>query len=165
MKKKLIILVLFLMTISNDLYCQSRMDTITTSTLNEQIVLVLKNKKLFQSLLNKDHLGDSAIFVEVTNHEKFQRNEPIQNDGFKTYYWMPQDRFFHNITGPFLRISSYSNHQYISEAEFLIYSSRKGYYVDVEFIHVDFQKRKKIPTVINRIEISKIRTIQNRKKK
>lgn len=136
-------------------------DAISTTVLNEQILMVLENEELFKSLLNKDHLGDTAIFIDVSNYDMFYSSEPFQNKGFKTYYWRPMDLFFFNIAGPRFKIAYYADDPYRTRCEFLIYSSGKGFYVDVEFIHADMVKRTRIPTRIGKMEISQIKTVQN----
>ncbi len=159
MKGKFKILLITIIILSQNSFCQNRIDTISSSTLNEQILMLLNNKKLFKNLLNNDHLGDSAIFIDVKNYQKFYRQKPFQNNGFKTYYWNSEDIFFYDIKMPYLRIIYYAHSWYSTHCEFITKSFEKGYYVNVEFLHYDSENKTKIPTKINKIEISKIKTI------
>ena len=159
MKGKFKILIIILIILSQNSFCQNRKDTITASTLNKQILMLLDKNKLFKNLINKDYQGDSAIFIDVTNYKQFYQQKPFQNDGFKTYYWNPEEMFFYSIGMPYLRIIYYAHSWYSTNCEFITRSFEKGYYVNVEFLHYDLGNKSKIPTVINKLEISKIKTI------
>ena len=136
---------------------KNRSDYIDTKELNDHLINVFEDKKIFKQLIGLDHNGDSAIFVITDLCTQFYQTKPINNGEYKTYFWNTEDIFFYQIyESQLMRIVSYDSNVMKDVIELLV-SGKRTYFVRIILKHSYSNQQRVIPSEIESIQIGKIK--------